>query len=37
LIAARCLADGLILLHGDRDFVPFEREFGLALVRQTPH
>lgn len=37
LIAARCLADGLTLLHGDRDFVPFEREFGLSVVRQPTH
>jgi predicted nucleic acid-binding protein len=37
LIAARCLADGLTLLHGDRDFVPFEREFGRAVVRQPTH
>jgi hypothetical protein len=37
LIAARCLADGLTPLHADRDFVPFEREFGLAVVRQPTH
>jgi predicted nucleic acid-binding protein len=37
LIAARCLADGLTLLHRDRDFDPFEREFGLSVVRRPTH
>ena len=37
LIATRCIADGLILLHGDRDFLPFERELGLSVERQATH
>jgi predicted nucleic acid-binding protein len=32
LIATRCLADGLRLLHSDRDFDPFERHLGLRVV-----
>jgi predicted nucleic acid-binding protein len=32
LIATRCLADGLRLLHGDRDFDGFERHLGLQVV-----
>jgi len=32
LIATRCLADGLRLLHGDRDFDAFERHLGLRVV-----
>lgn len=37
LIATRCISDGLTLLHGDRDFMPFERELGLSIVRQSMH
>jgi hypothetical protein len=37
LIAARCMMDGLTLLHNDRDFGPFEREFGLSVVKQVTH
>jgi hypothetical protein len=37
LIATRCIADGLTLLHSDRDFLPFERELGLSVVRQATH
>ena len=29
LIATRCIADGLTLLHDDRDFAPFVRYLGL--------
>lgn len=32
LIATRCLADGLRLLHGGRDFDAFERHLGLRVV-----
>jgi hypothetical protein len=32
LIATRCLADGLRLLHSDRDFDVFERHLGLRVV-----
>jgi hypothetical protein len=32
LIATRCLADGLRLLHSDRDFDGFERHLGLQVV-----
>ncbi|MCD6672668.1 MAG: PIN domain nuclease [Burkholderiaceae bacterium] len=32
LIATRCLVDGLVLLHSDRDFDPFERHLGLRVV-----
>lgn len=32
LIATRCLADGLRLLHSDRDFDAFERHLGLRVV-----
>lgn len=31
LIAARCITDGLPLLHGDRDFSPFAEHFGLKV------
>jgi predicted nucleic acid-binding protein len=37
LIATRCIADGLTLLHSDRDFLPFERELGLSVVTQATH
>ena len=32
IIATRCLADGLPLLHSDRDFDPFEPHLGLRVV-----
>lgn len=32
LVATRCLADGLRLLHRDRDFDGFERHLGLLVV-----
>ncbi len=32
LIATRCLADGLRLLHSDRDFDAFEQHLGLRVV-----
>ena len=37
LIATRCIADGLTLLHSDRDYLPFERELGLNVVTQATH
>lgn len=33
IIATRCIADGHMLLHSDRDFDPFERHLGLRCVR----
>jgi predicted nucleic acid-binding protein len=35
LIAARCIRDGLHLLHNDRDFQPFADHLGLQVIR--PH
>ena len=32
LIATRCLADGLRLLHSDRNFAAFEQHLGLRVV-----
>ncbi|MBA17941.1 MAG: VapC toxin family PIN domain ribonuclease [Sphingomonas sp.] len=32
LIATRCIADGLELLHNDRDFDPFVEHLGLMIV-----
>lgn len=32
IIATRCLADGLRLLHSDREFDPFEQHLGLKVV-----
>jgi len=32
LIATYCIESGLPLLHSDRDFEPFERHLGLAVV-----
>jgi predicted nucleic acid-binding protein len=32
LIAARCILDGLELLHSDRDFDPFVEHLGLRVV-----
>jgi len=33
IIATRCIADGLTLLHSDRDFEPFEAHLGLQVVK----
>jgi predicted nucleic acid-binding protein len=33
VIATRCLADGYLLLHSDRDFEPFEQHLGLRVVK----
>jgi len=33
LIATRCIADKLYLLHNDRDFIPFEKHLGLKCVQ----
>jgi len=32
LIATRCIEDGLMLLHADRDFLPFSEHLGLKLA-----
>jgi predicted nucleic acid-binding protein len=32
LVATRCIADGLRLLHNDRDFKNFEKHLGLRAV-----
>lgn len=32
IIATRCIVDGLVLLHSDRDFDPFERHLGLRVL-----
>lgn len=32
LIATRCIEDGLILLHADRDFLPFGQYLGLKMA-----
>lgn len=32
LIATRCIEDGLLLLHADRDFEPFETHLGLRRL-----
>lgn len=32
LIATRCLTDGFLLLHSDRDFDAFEQHLGLRVV-----
>ena len=32
LIATYCIANGHTLLHSDRDFIPFERHFGLRVL-----
>lgn len=32
LIATRCLTDGFLLLHSDRDFGAFEQHLGLRVV-----
>ncbi|MRW89039.1 PIN domain-containing protein [Duganella sp. FT80W] len=36
LIAARCIEDGLTLLHADRDFLPFTKHFGLQVAYSEP-
>lgn len=33
IIATRCMADGLMLLHNDGDFDPFEKHLGLQVVK----
>jgi predicted nucleic acid-binding protein len=33
LIATRCIEAGLVLLHADRDFDPFEAHLGLKVAR----
>ena len=32
IIATKCIADGLVLLHSDRDFEPFVTHLGLQVV-----
>jgi predicted nucleic acid-binding protein len=32
IIATRCIEDGLVLLHNDRDFDPFAEHLGLQVV-----
>lgn len=32
LIATRCIEDGLMLLHADRDFLPFAEYLGLRVA-----
>jgi predicted nucleic acid-binding protein len=32
IIATRCLTEGFVLLHSDRDFDPFEEHLGLRVV-----
>jgi predicted nucleic acid-binding protein len=32
IIATRCIEDGYILLHNDRDFDPFEKYLGLKVL-----
>ena len=32
LIATRCMKNGLVLLHNDRDFDPFEDHLGLRIA-----
>ena len=32
LIATRCIEDGLILLHADKDFLPFAEHLGLKVA-----
>jgi predicted nucleic acid-binding protein len=34
LIATRCIKNGLILLHSDKDFDPFEDHLGLRVARK---
>ena len=37
LIAARCIADRLVLLHSDRDFDPFAEHLGLRVFAPDLH
>ena len=32
IIATRCIQDGLVLLHSDRDFLPFVEHLGLRVA-----
>ena len=32
IIATKCIEAGYILLHADRDFIPFERHLGLKVA-----
>lgn len=32
IIATRCIADGLTLLHSDKDFIPFQMHLGLRVA-----
>ena len=32
LIATRCIKNGLVLLHNDKDFDPFEDHLGLRVA-----
>ncbi|HLA35704.1 MAG TPA: PIN domain nuclease [Rhodocyclaceae bacterium] len=32
LIATRCIEDDIVLLHNDRDFVPFQTHLGLRVA-----
>jgi len=34
LIATRCIKNGLVLLHNDKDFDPFEEHLGLRVARR---
>jgi len=34
MIATRCIMDGLVLLHRDKDFEPFVLHLGLRSVFQ---
>ena len=36
IIATRCIANGLRLLHSDRDFDPFAEHLGLQVVDTRP-
>jgi hypothetical protein len=36
LIATRCIKDGFILLHNDKDFDPFEDHLGLRVAHTMP-
>lgn len=36
IIATRCIADGLVLLHADRDFKGFAEHLGLRVIDCAP-
>lgn len=36
LIATRCIVDGFMLLHSDRDFTPFAEHLGLKVYAPAP-